>query len=240
MELATPFYDVLTFKSILIRIIASLLIGGVIGYERGRHNKNAAGFRTHILVCLGATIVSTTQDQLRVNIYNFTVAYPIASQIIKTDLGRIGAQVVSGIGFLGAGAIMRDKGMIGGLTTAASIWVTGCLGLAIGWGFYSLAIPCAIAIIIVLVTLKKIEMKYIDNKAITKLNINLKNDCNYTQALLGIYQVFQKSGVVVKKLKKNDVEKNVVYTLIVPKNLDIMEMMLELSKEEYISQIQIP
>lgn len=157
------FSDILTLKEIAIRIIAAIFIGGVIGYERGHQNR-PAGFRTHILVCLGAAIVSMIQDQLRVNIHNYTLLYPEMSPILKLDLGRIGAQVVSGIGFLGAGTIMRDKGMIGGLTTAASIWTTGCLGLSVGWGFYNVAIPAVIAVIIVLVILKRLEAILIKRK----------------------------------------------------------------------------
>ena len=152
----SSFTNTLTIYEIILRIFMAIVIGGIIGYERGHHNR-PAGFRTHILVCLGATIVSMIQDQLRINLHNYALAFPAASQVLKTDLGRIGAQVVSGIGFLGAGTIMRDKGIIGGLTTAASIWATGCLGLSIGWGFYYLAVPSGIAIIIVLVTLKKLE-----------------------------------------------------------------------------------
>lgn len=127
----SSFTNSLTIYEIILRIFMAIVIGGMIGYERGQHNR-PAGFRTHILVCLGATIVSMIQDQLRINLHNYAIAFPEATQVMKTDLGRIGAQVVSGIGFLGAGTIMRDKGVIGGLTTAASIWATGCLGLSDG------------------------------------------------------------------------------------------------------------
>ena len=160
----------LSLQEILIRILMAIIIGGMIGYERG-HSNRPAGFRTHILVCLGAAIVSLTQDQLRINLLNLAETNHNAAQLLKTDLGRIGAQVVSGIGFLGAGTIMRDKGVIGGLTTAASIWATGCIGLGIGWGFYYLAVPSGIAILIVLVTLKKVERSLIDNRHIVKIAV---------------------------------------------------------------------
>lgn len=166
----SEFTNELPLYEIILRIVMAIIIGGVIGYERGHQNR-PAGFRTHILVCLGAAIVSMIQDQLRVNILKYTILHPEVAQVLKTDLGRIGAQVVSGIGFLGAGTIMRDKGIIGGLTTAASIWATGCLGLSIGWGFYYLAIPAGIGIIIVLVTLKKLERYWIENKHIMKIDI---------------------------------------------------------------------
>ena len=79
---------------------------------------------------------------------------------------------------------MRDKGIIGGLTTAASIWATGCLGLSIGWGFYYLAIPAGIGIIIVLVTLKKLERYWIENKHIMKIDIQYNKEYSYSDILI--------------------------------------------------------
>lgn len=233
------FSSTLSIQEILIRIIISICIGGMIGYERG-HNNRPAGFRTHILVCLGATIVSLTQDQLRINIINFAAVHPETAQLLKTDLGRIGAQVVSGIGFLGAGTIMRDKGVIGGLTTAASIWATGCIGLGIGWGFYSLAIPSGIAILIVLVTLKKVERSLIENKHIIKIIVKFSQETRYTDNLLETYEILKKLNIKIKNLKKDTKENKVLYVLIVSKQMEAFEIMSELSKCESISQVQIP
>lgn len=233
------FSSTLSIQEILIRIIISICIGGMIGYERG-HNNRPAGFRTHILVCLGATIVSLTQDQLRINIINFAAVHPETAQLLKTDLGRIGAQVVSGIGFLGAGTIMRDKGVIGGLTTAASIWATGCIGLGIGWGFYSLAIPSGIAILIVLVTLKKVERSLIENKHIIKIIVKFSQETRYTDNLLETYEILKKLNIRIKNLKKDTKENKVLYVLIVSKQMEAFEIMSELSKCESISQVQIP
>ena len=94
----SEFTNELPLYEIILRIVMAIIIGGVIGYERGHQNR-PAGFRTHILVCLGAAIVSMIQDQLRVNILKYTILHPEVAQVLKTDLGRIGAQVVSGIGF---------------------------------------------------------------------------------------------------------------------------------------------
>ena len=187
----SEFTNELPLYEIILRIVMAIIIGGVIGYERGHQNR-PAGFRTHILVCLGAAIVSMIQDQLRVNILKYTILHPEVAQVLKTDLGRIGAQVVSGIGFLGAGTIMRDKGIIGGLTTAASIWATGCLGLSIGWGFYYLAIPAGIGIIIVLVTLKKLERYWIENKHIMNIDIQYNKEYSYSDILIKNYNIFNK------------------------------------------------
>lgn len=217
----------------------AIIIGGVIGYERGHQNR-PAGFRTHILVCLGAAIVSMIQDQLRVNILKYTILYPEVAQVLKTDLGRIGAQVVSGIGFLGAGTIMRDKGIIGGLTTAASIWATGCLGLSIGWGFYYLAIPAGIGIIIVLVTLKKLERYWIENKHIMKIDIQYNKEYSYSDILIKNYNIFKEMNVRIKDVTKSIEENKISYTLIIAKQMEAVDVLLELSKYEHISQVQIP
>lgn len=230
------FSDVLTLQEISIRILMAIFIGGVIGYERGHQNR-PAGFRTHILVCLGAAIVSMVQDQLRINIYNYAVSHPEAAQVIKTDLGRIGAQVVSGIGFLGAGTIMRDKGVIGGLTTAASIWTTGCLGLGIGWGFYNLAIPAVIAVIIVLVILKKLEVVLIEKKHIVKVEVQFKPDANFGQALIKNYETLKEMNVQLKKLDKNYDEKKAIYTLILTNQMNQFDIVAELSVCEYVAQV---
>ncbi len=231
-----PFTLELTYQEIIIRITLSVIIGGMIGYERG-HNNRPAGFRTHILVCLGATIVSLIQDFLRINILNLAIAYPEASKVLKTDLGRIGAQVVSGIGFLGAGTIMRDKGFIGGLTTAASIWATGCIGLGIGWGFYQLAIPAGIAILIVLVTLKAVERSIIENKHIVKMSISFKEGTRYSDNILDTYETLKRMNIEIKNLKKNKEENKILYTLIMSKQMEPCEIMCELSKSEYVTQI---
>ncbi|MCI7188218.1 MAG: MgtC/SapB family protein [Fusobacterium mortiferum] len=235
----SEFTNELPLYEIILRIVMAIIIGGVIGYERGHQNR-PAGFRTHILVCLGAAIVSMIQDQLRVNILKYTILHPEVAQVLKTDLGRIGAQVVSGIGFLGAGTIMRDKGIIGGLTTAASIWATGCLGLSIGWGFYYLAIPAGIGIIIVLVTLKKLERYWIENKHIMKIDIQYNKEYSYSDILIKNYNIFKEMNVRIKDVTKSIEENKISYTLIVAKQMETVDVLLELSKYEHISQVQIP
>lgn len=235
----SEFTNELPLYEIILRIVMAIIIGGVIGYERGHQNR-PAGFRTHILVCLGAAIVSMMQDQLRVNILKYTILHPEVAQVLKTDLGRIGAQVVSGIGFLGAGTIMRDKGIIGGLTTAASIWATGCLGLSIGWGFYYLAIPAGIGIIIVLVTLKKLERYWIENKHIMKIDIQYNKEYSYSDILIKNYNIFKEMNVRIKDVTKSIEENKISYTLIVAKQMEAVDVLLELSKYEHISQVQIP
>lgn len=127
----------LTMLSILLRPVSSILLSGVIGLERGLKNR-AAGFRTYMLVCLGACIVMLT------NQYIF--------QLLGTgDPVRMGAQVINGIGFLGAGTIIvTSRSQIKGLTTAAGLWCSACLGLAVGIGFYELAVIASVSILLVM------------------------------------------------------------------------------------------
>ncbi|MBO5069938.1 MAG: MgtC/SapB family protein [Roseburia sp.] len=124
----------LNIVSILFRILFSILVGGILGLERGRKNR-PAGFRTYILVCLGATLVMMTNQYVYVT-YN------------TSDPVRMGAQVISGIGFLGAGTIVvTGRNKITGITTAACLWTAACSGLAIGIGFYEGAFLGSVAIV---------------------------------------------------------------------------------------------
>ena len=130
--------------TITIRALLALICAGIIGYDRNARG-SAAGIRTHILVCLGAMIAMSTGV--------------FASMFYKADASRIGAQVVSGIGFLGAGTIIVHRGQISGLTTAAGLWASACIGLAIGIGFYEAAIVGTAAVFLVESQLRKLSKK---------------------------------------------------------------------------------
>ena len=127
----------ITYGTIFFRLFLSIVIGGVLGLERGRKSR-PAGLRTYILVCLGSTVVMMTNQYV--------------SQCMNTgDPVRMGAQVLSGIGFIGAGSIMKTgRNQVRGITTAAGLWAAACIGLAIGIGFYEVAIAGGILIFIVL------------------------------------------------------------------------------------------
>jgi len=135
--------------TLLIRTLLALICAGVIGFERGAHG-SAAGLRTHILVCLGTMIAMCTGV--------------FVSMYYQADAERIGAQVVSGIGFLGAGTIMVNRGHVKGLTTAAGLWASACIGLAIGTGFYEAAIIGTVAVFFVERGLKRFSKNHIKNK----------------------------------------------------------------------------
>lgn len=132
----------------IYKLLLSLLLGAVVGLER-RHKGQIAGMRTFALISMGATLA------MLVSIY-----IPQEYMGLKNgDPGRIAAQVISGIGFLGAGAIIQMKGSVRGLTTAAGIWMTACIGLAVGAGMYLIATTACLLIIFVLMILENLEKR---------------------------------------------------------------------------------
>jgi putative Mg2+ transporter-C (MgtC) family protein len=130
---------------LIVRLLLAGVLGGFIGYERERHNR-PAGLRTHILVCLGSTLV------MIVSVAGFG-----GGTGANGDQARIAAQVVSGIGFLGAGTIMRQGSAVRGLTTAASLWVVAAIGLATGIGLYAAAIATTTLVLLSLYLLSGVE-----------------------------------------------------------------------------------
>lgn len=117
---------------IFVRLIVAAILGGIIGLEREKLNR-PAGVRTHMIVCLGSCLIMLLGEYM----------HRIDNTI---DITRLGAQVVSGIGFLGAGAILKDGFSVRGLTTAATLWVVACVGLSVGGGFYSAGILTTIIV----------------------------------------------------------------------------------------------
>ena len=146
MNIVLPdiFYELNIF-SIVLRLLLALVFGGLIGLERGAE-RHPAGFRTHILVCVGAALAMITNQ------------YMVDLWPAQVDPSRIGAQVITGVGFLGAGTIiLTGSNKIRGLTTAAGLWASACIGLAVGIGFYSGAVIGTILIYISLELLPHIE-----------------------------------------------------------------------------------
>ncbi|MDR3259202.1 MAG: MgtC/SapB family protein [Fusobacteriaceae bacterium] len=232
------FVEKITILDMMSRIGIAILVGGMIGYERGYKNR-PAGFRTHIIVCLGATVVSIIQDQLRINVFDLATKSPHLADLIRSDIGRIGAQVISGIGFLGAGTIMSDKGSIRGLTTAASIWATGCIGLGIGWGFYQLSIIAALAVLVTLVVLKGVETRFIENRIISKVSIKYNAPIYDAKVMIDTYKVFEDFSLKIKESKKNFEENIIMYTLIVPKQEKMLPITIALFKLSEIDSIDV-
>ena len=149
----------------LIKLVLALLCGGILGIERGR-KKRPAGFRTYMLVCLGAALVMMTNEYI--------------SRIYGTvDPARMGAQVISGIGFLGAGTIIvTGNNRVKGLTTAAGLWAAACIGLAIGIGYYSGALIGCAMIFVAMAALHNVDERVMADTKVLNLYVELEKLSN--------------------------------------------------------------
>ncbi|NLP35245.1 MAG: MgtC/SapB family protein [Clostridiales bacterium] len=160
-EFTTDFQSI-NDTTIVFRLLLAIVLGGVIGFERGKSGR-PAGFRTHILVCLGSTMAMMTNQF-------------IFQEYGISDPTRIAAQVISGIGFLGAGTIIvTGKHQVKGLTTAAGLWATACMGLAIGIGFYKAAILSCIFIFFVTVVLHRLDNSLLSKSKVMDLYIEFSS-----------------------------------------------------------------
>ena len=177
MEFLHRIIDIFTgfnVLSVTVRLLLALIMGGLIGMERGRHGR-AAGMRTHILVCVGSCMTAL------VGIY-------ILSINPGENITRIAAQVISGIGFLGAGTIMiRNQSIITGLTTAAGVWCTATIGIALGYGFY---LGAAVATVIALITATWLTRLETGKKNLMRVYLELENPDQVTVTVEQIQRLF--------------------------------------------------
>ena len=148
------------------RLAFSALLGSAIGYERERLAW-VAGLRTHMLVCVSSTLI------MIVSAYGFS---EVLSERVTLDPSRMAAQVVSGIGFLGAGAILARGEIVRGLTTAASVWSVAGIGLAVGGGLYTPAVAATVIILIILAGIKPLEKRFIGSRQRRELLITAERD----------------------------------------------------------------
>lgn len=219
---------------IVFRIILAVILGGVVGYERERHNR-PAGFRTHILVCVGSTLIMMVS------------AYGFSGQIgagFEADPGRIAAGVVTGIGFLGAGTIIQQRGSIRGLTTAASIWVVSGIGLAVGVGFYLGAVLTTVLVLTSLLLLGQIERKIFSRRRLKRLTVNAADRAG----LLGhIGLILGDMMMHIRKSEMGDLEYRddqdagqitIDFLVEAPMDLNLDELFYKLYSLEGITQIQ--
>ncbi len=154
-------------SEMLIRLISAAALGSLIGFERERLLW-AAGIRTHMLVCVGSCLI------MLVSQYGFSNI--LAQDHVVLDPSRIAAQVVSGIGFLGAGSILARGEIVKGLTTAASIWTVAAIGLAVGGGLYLAAGASTVIILIILVGIKPLEEAYRSRNQTCMLKVEVENN----------------------------------------------------------------
>ncbi|MCY6959213.1 MgtC/SapB family protein [Clostridium brassicae] len=225
---------------VVLRLVLAAFAGGLLGYEREFKNR-PAGLRTHILVCVGAAIISIIQLYIAWDTMELIRANPQMANSIKADIGRMSAQVVSGIGFLGAGTIIHEKGSVKGLTTAASLWTIGCIGIAIGMGYYFLAIVSTGVVYFTLVSLKKFEFKVLKKVSTVKLLIEYHNNEELT---LRLNNYFKSKNIVIKDSKflvdEKDEDllfKKSLYVIVVPRNVKVSSVIGELKKIDQVVRV---
>ncbi len=214
---------------IFIKMTLAMLCGGILGLERGKKNR-PAGFRTYILVCVGATLVMLT-NQYMCEIYG------------TGDPARLGAQVISGIGFLGAGTIIvTGRNRVKGLTTAAGLWADACVGLAIGVGFYAGAVIGCTLILLVMSVLHRLDDRMIANAR----NIDLYLEFSKMSDLGAFMAKIKEYGMKIREIemtKSNSAEDTGVAVLLTIKqekkrpHTEIIEILSQIEGVQYLEEI---
>lgn len=213
--------------SVTVRLVLSLLCGGILGVERGR-KKRPAGFRTYMLVCMGAALVMITNQYI-------TAVYE------GTDPARMGAQVISGIGFLGAGTIIvTGRNRVKGLTTAAGLWAAACVGLSLGIGFYTGAVVGCVLIFVVMAMLQRLDDWVMSSTKVINLYVEFDR-----MADVGAFIRFTKEqGFRISDLemtRANGVEDSgtaILCTLRLPKKKPHAEILQMLSAAEQVRYVE--
>ncbi|MGI5911188.1 MAG: MgtC/SapB family protein [Syntrophomonadaceae bacterium] len=204
---------------IVFKLALACFLGGIIGLERESLNR-PAGLRTYTLVCVGSTLAMIVSIDIYLQYY----------QTVNADPGRIAAQVISGIGFLGAGTIMREGASIRGLTTAAGLWVVACIGLAIGAGLYIPAVVTSILILFVLIYFFRFERIFTGVREYKGLVLVVSDQPGQVGS---IGSILGDMGVLIKNIQLNSLDNGVdleiELLLELPNGVDISQVIEELS-----------
>jgi len=201
--------------TIVFRLLFAVVLGGIIGFERGG-NRHEAGLRTHIVLCLGAATVMVVSQALVEN-------YGIPDEIM-----RMGAQVISGVGFLGVGSIIVDGNKIRGITTAAGLWTTACIGLAVGSGLYVIAIVVVCLMMFALLGLKSLT-RNLKNR-VTKFSIKLKLD--EIKVTKQVFELLERVNVSISsiKIEENKDKVDLILEITLPKSVSVDNLVCNLSE----------
>ena len=217
-----PIFDAvrnITSLSVMLRMLLAVFCGGIIGVER-EFKRRPAGFRTHILICLGAAMTTMTSQYLSLNLH------------YHTDIARLGAQVIAGIGFIGAGTIVvTGKQRVKGLTTAAGLWTTAIIGLTIGAGYYEGGLIVTVLILGAELVLIRLEYHILNNVP----EINLYIEYEKRAQLDSILQYYQTNGIKVLNMQITSSEEResnkincVIFTLRLSKRSSMSRLFTDL------------
>jgi len=209
--------------SIFVRLFLAVLLGGIIGFERGIKGR-PAGMRTYMLVCLGSALVMITNEYMS---YVF----------VGADPARMGAQVISGIGFLGAGTIIITRGQqVRGLTTAAGLWASACMGLAIGVGFYAGALIGMFFILFVTGIVHRLDTTLVSRSRLIDIYVELRESGHIYPFLEHLRTLeIQVRDVEVQRPKYDKENQSALtLTLLLPKQKRHYEVLVDLNAIDYV------
>ena len=191
-----PWLEPLPFD-LLGRLALAVLLGGIVGVERELSGK-PAGLRTNILICLGSALLM-----------DLSITIGITDGVRTGDPARIAAQVVTGVGFLGAGTIMQARGEVVGLTTAATIWVVAAIGLAVGAGHRAEAVAAALLVTLVLTALGWLERWMLSFRRVVNGTIHMRRDARFEE----VSPIFRASRIAIQAKKVSEEDEGLVYRL---------------------------
>ncbi|MFO7819211.1 MAG: MgtC/SapB family protein [Halanaerobacter sp.] len=218
------------YQQIVIRLVLAFLMGGLVGLERER-NSRPAGFRTNILVSVGAALIMIVSIKL-------FLSFPDMTKDI--DPSRMPSQVVSGIGFLGAGTIIREKFTVKGLTTAASMWALSGIGLAIGAGFYISGIFATMIVILTLTVLNRLEDDFYRKNFSWKIRLEVFDQPGF---LSKIGDMFNENKIIIKNLDINpcydEAKVEIMLEIRAIKNIKKNKLLTDLGQLEEVSELEI-
>ena len=227
----TDFGQPLSVGVLLLRIAVAVVIGAVIGIDREIKNR-PAGMRTHVLVCVGAALVSLIEQQ--------TVACVLAlgeQSVVNVSMGRITTSVISGVGFLGAGTIFMTERKISGLTTAASLWCTACIGLAVGSGFIFMGAAAGAIVLVIL----RLMQRIVHVNTLKRLEVQF---IHRAQTLAFLNDYFSSMGVKILDVDfhaENRPEGNLytnLYTLSMPSHTSYVDLIGTLSENPNVRTVR--
>ena len=227
----------LKFWEVLVRLVVAMICGGIIGFERGRKNR-PAGFRTYILVCVGSALTMILSAYLVAMHSRWS---EIAQNLMQGDFSRFGAQVINGIGFLGAGTIIiTGKNQVKGMTTAAGLWASACLGLAIGAGFYWGALIGCSLIMLTVTVFSKIE-SFITSRS---RNITIYIEFDTADNITEIVETIKAKGVrifdveLIKANQGGTKYPSAILVMRLPKKLTHTATITEIAKVDSVRMIE--
>ena len=217
----------LDWIAVSVRLIVAVICGGIIGIERER-KRRPAGFRTHILICLGAAMTTLTSQ------------YLVLEAMLNTDMARLGAQVIAGIGFIGAGTIIITKRrQVKGLTTAAGLWVCAIVGLCCGAGFVEGAIATTLIILAAEILFSKLEYFIISHSRVTNIYVEYTANENLGMIIDTIKQT--QAYIIDLEISKHSTHKKrltVTFSVKCPRKTTCQDLMTIISKVDGVISVE--